>query len=111
MVVGGLRLIEWRRETFICGSILWIALEKLKIMKRANMLGFYRKGCFMDWVECWGCLFAGGRESVFCRLHACGVGVFKVCELQRGGEEVAKLGLGFICVYVVGGGKLWLVVE
>ena len=69
MVVGGLRLIEWRRETFICGSILWIALEKLKIMKRVNMLGFYRKGSFMDWVGCWSCLFAGGRVF-FCRLHA-----------------------------------------
>ena len=31
------------KGTFICGSVLWIALEKLKIMKRANMLGFYRK--------------------------------------------------------------------
>ena len=29
------------------------------------------------------CLWEG---SVFCRLHACGDGVFKVCELQREGR-------------------------
>ena len=61
MIVGGLWLVEWQRETFICGSILWIALEKLKIMKRVNMLGFCRKSCFMDWVECWCCLFVVGE--------------------------------------------------
>ena len=73
MVVGSLRLFEWRKAAFICGRILWIALEKLKIMKRTNMLGFYRKGHFMDWIGC--CLFTGGRKC-FCRLYACGVGVF-----------------------------------
>ena len=29
-------------------------------------------------------MFAGGRGSVFCVMHACGDGVFKVCGLQRG---------------------------
>ena len=37
--------------SFIRGGILWIALEKSKIMKRTNMLGFYRKGCFVDCKE------------------------------------------------------------
>ena len=50
----------WARgegRTFICGSILWIALG----------LGL---------VVC-------GLWNVFRVMHACGVGVFKVCGLQR----------------------------
>ena len=58
---------------------------------------FYMRKHFMDCVG-------------VCRLHACGVEVFKVCGLQRG-EIIAKLGLGFICVYVVGVCRLCLVVE
>ena len=50
------------------------------------------------------------ERECFCMMHACGDGVFKVCELQggeesgffRGGDE-AKLGLGSISVYVVHG--------
>ena len=56
------------KGTFICGSILWIAL----------------------------------RFGV-CRLHACGGGRFPSLWIAGGEEMVAKLGLGFICVYVVGG--------
>ncbi len=47
------------------------------------------------------------------------ISVFKLCGLQGTRKRLdlwvgigeAKLGLGFICVYVVGGGRLWWVVE
>ena len=37
-----------------------------------------------------------------CRLYACGVGGFQSLWIAKGEEIMAKLGLGFICVYVVG---------
>ena len=41
------------------------------------MLGFYRKGSFMDWIGLGWVLLVCGRVGVFfCRLYACGVGVF-----------------------------------
>ncbi len=44
-------------------------------------------------------------------IHTCGGGRFQSFWIAMGEEMVAKLGLGFICVYVVGGGRLWWVVE
>ena len=58
-----------------------------------------------------------GRRVFFCRLYAWDW-YFQSLRIAKGGEEMgfvgsgeAKLRLGFICVYVVGGGRLWLVVE
>ena len=50
-------------------------------MKRPNMLGFYRKSCFVDCVEVWCWLIAGGGVFLFASCM-CVVGVFKVCGLQ-----------------------------
>ena len=53
----------------------------------------------MDCVE--GLVLVVCEGEYFCMMHACGDGVFKVCELQGGeesgffGEGQGKVGIGF----------------
>ncbi len=63
LVVGGLRMVEWRRAAFICGSILWIALGFGVCMMRACGVGVF-KVCagfaFRFDVLCWREQFFNG---------------------------------------------------
>ena len=53
-------------------------------MKRPNMLGFYRKDCFMDCVEVWRWLFVGGG-SVFSQVVCARLGFSKFVDCKGGG--------------------------
>ena len=55
-------------------------------MKRPNMLGFYRKDCFMDCVEVWRWLFVGGG-SVFSQVVCARLGFSKFVDCKGGGRR------------------------